>query len=343
MINSNFRNVWLFLAFSCASSIPSLLHAQGTGNLEGKVFSQLADYTLNRDQVMKQYCFMAQMETVTVRGKNPPIDHRWYYLRSGNVKPGFQYHSYARMPVDGESSTGQQYWVEYATNGKKYIAGSGSRDYRKYPTKEKEQKSVKEWLNYNGIHMLYFDPFDDLMDLAHFNLFQEVNVRSCEKVFINGAKLQSASETFAGILQSKWLWRDGDLDCEIVMDQSDAAGGMPTYIKFASTKNDRFPIRSETRIRWQKLDENCWVPMVINAVIFQDFKPGSERHYNSRLWWKVGDEVQDDFFDIESPDLRIPFMQTFGRQFDFTLEGAPNLGEPWVRPEDMDIIIKPTK
>jgi hypothetical protein len=36
-------------------------------------------------------------------------------------------------------------------------------------------------------------------------------------------------------------------------------------------------------------------------------------------------------------------MQTFGKEFDFTLDAPPILGAPRVRPEDMDIVEKPEK
>jgi hypothetical protein len=342
MINYFDGRSYVLLVFSCVFGIASSAMAQNKESAENRVFSNLADYTLNRDEVLKKYCFMAQMETIDIRGKEPPIDHQWYCLRGARIKPFFDYRAHARMPKEGDGMNGEQDWSEHATDGKLHVVGSGRRDYRRYTPEEKKKRSLKEWLNRNGMHMLYFDPFDDLLDLAHFNLFQELNERSCEKIFISGAKLQSASETFAGVLQSTWHWKHGDLDCEIILEQSEAAGGMPTYIKFTSTKNDRFPIRSETRVRWEK-NNGKWLPIVINAMIFEDFGPKSEEHFTTRLWWKVGEEVPKDFFAIESPDYRLPYMQTFGRQFDFTLEGAANLGEAWVRPEDMDIITEKAK
>jgi hypothetical protein len=336
------RRTWILPAFACMSVIATSAVAQSKESLENIVFSRLADYTLNRDEVLKQYCFMAQMETVTIRGKNPPVDHQWYYLRSARRKPYFDFRAHARMPKDGDGMNGEQAWYEHATDGKLHVVGSGRRDYRRYTPEEKKKYSLKEWLNRNGVHMQYFDPFDDLVDLAHFTLLQDINANGCERVFLSGAQLRSASDTLNETIRSSWRWKSGDIDCEITMDQSASAGGMPTYVLFSSVAGARYQFRSETRIRWEKKDD-LWLPIVINGMISDKLGPGSERHYNSRLWWKVGEEVHEDFFAIESPDYRLPFMQTFGRQFDFTLEGAANLGEAWVRPEDMDIITEKAK
>lgn len=332
---SNFRifGSLLYLILAAAS-----IGAQETMDASAKTFKQFADYMANRDQVMQQYAFLAQMETKTTRGEDPQINHRWYYLRSGRSKPKFHYKAYARMPAEGDNMQGEQYWVEHSTDGREHVIGSGRNDYRKYSAREKKHHSAKGWILSNGIHMLHFDPFDDLMDLPTFTLFQILNEEACEKVFVKGARFIDASQTPSDTIRSNWVWKHGDIDCTITVDQSDEAGGMPTYILFSSVPNARYPFRSETRIRWEKL-EDAWVPIVINAVMIDKFGPGSERHYNTRLWWRVGDQAQADFFDIESPDLRIPFMQSFNKKFD----SLPILGDPWVRPEDMDIIIKPAK
>lgn len=169
-----------------------------------------------------------------------------------------------------------------------------------------------------------------------------VGIAICPKsqrlILVSARVLISASESVQNTVRSEWHWKWGDMDLDIVLVQSAAHGFMPILVEFTDRQPKYKNFFSETHIEWKK-QNGLWVPIRINAATVENaILPQPTNNQNLvKIDWLVGDEVTDEFLQPDAPDHRAPLMNAFGRYYDVVVDGKTVTGDPWDRPEDLEI------
>ncbi|TWU57335.1 hypothetical protein [Rubripirellula reticaptiva] len=308
---------------------------------EAIVYDGLADLILLRDSVLSRYALMVTGETTTLSAESvnrPPIAiNRIYKLHAGNKAKNFNYRAHGKVMGPGSSNRSFefQYWVEFFQCGEKLKGRAGSADTHGYSQREKGQ-TVARFIGENRLSFVSFDPFDDLVLHAMFLQNEMLQRGWIEKVYLQESKFLSAEEVTQGDIVSKWHWRQHTLAFDIELTQSKAYGYMPTQVKYTST-NPNMPDRfGETNIKWKKnLKLSEWLPHVVKAAAGSS-RGGAEVHHHWVFDWRVGDELDDKFFDCESTDFRLQFSPLYDFYFDTHAQpGGLFTGTPWRTPEEL--------
>lgn len=305
---------------------------------ESRVFQNLADFIVNRDSVFHRYAFAAVGETWSEPPNKAPSVHPFCYMKVEDKTQNWDFYAKG-MPLGNHSPFGQnEIWDQYLQhNGTHKIKTGTIRVDKTYVTKPKDIR-LNDFKNKCGMHQIYFEPFDDILMVGTFFTFHEPNRNAAEKVFLSGASLRSATKGVQGTIESRWHWRWGDMDLDITMVQAAAYGNMPVRVEFTDRQPKFKNFFSETHIEWKKQNE-LWVPVRTNtATVVNAMLPEPTGiQVLAKIDWLVGDEVTDEMIDPNATDHRIPLMDAFDLQYDSIVNGVTVAGDPWERPEDLEI------
>jgi hypothetical protein len=285
----------------------------------GKVYSSLADYTVNRDAVMKKCAFLAVGEVHRVSDAGPKISQHFWTKYSDNSR-GIEYRANCCWPHDDRKWL--QVWHEIVkTPG----TMTGRSHYWNQPNKKYEKRNVGEkhfdFMQRTTGAFTIVDPFENLFRAnALIDIFQE---RNClETYFLQNGELKSAV-LIGGMLQTEWLLWD---DRKLKMKQSQAHGFMPIEVVSSTSDQDE-----TTHIKWEKKDK-LWVPTHIRSS--KSLKDTNiVASVFSKFDWKVGKEVKP--INPKWVNIYPLFVEQFGLEVDRDVEGQYVRGTEFVAPPDL--------
>ncbi|TWU57601.1 hypothetical protein Poly59_05080 [Rubripirellula reticaptiva] len=331
----------IILAWSCFASQNWAAEQETDEDIKSIVDGAIAELTSVRDDVLKRYALMVQGESQTLRGGNiggPPLKlDRIYKLQAGDKSSNFNYSSHCKVMDAG--TTGfeyeTQYWTEYlqcGTTTKARISLANMKDYKVRP----EGQSIKNFLAENRLSRASFDPFDDLVLHVMFLKNKLAQRGWIEKVFLQECKFVSAERITNGDILSRWQWKQHSLEFEIELTQSKAYDLMPVRVKYVSKIKNMPKLFSDTEISWRKhATLGKHLPYRLKAASGGPF--GNTQEYHHWIFdWRVGKEIDDDFFDCKADDFRIKFTPVFDFVADiYTRPTGVIPGTPWETPEEI--------
>ncbi len=124
---------------------------------------------------------------------------------------------------------------------------------------------------------------------------------------------------------------------EIELTQSKAFDFMPTHVKYTSKMKGKETFFGETEVKWKKhLSSGKYLPHIIKAASGDQFG-FVEKHHAWILDWRVGNEIEDDFFVCDSKDFRLQFSPVYDFYFDtYAQPGGLFTGSPWKMPKELE-------
>ena len=299
----------------------STCFAQDDGEADdktGKVFESLADYTVNRDAVMKRCAFFAVGEVQRASEAGAPKTSQHFWSVYSNSSRSINYRANCSWPhldrkwmqvwheilsVPGVRKGRARYWNQ--GEFKKQKAGEKRFDFRQRAT---------------GAFM-FVDPFENIFRAnALIDIFPE---RNClEDYFLNNGELKS-SVIVGGVLHTEWLlWGKKKLK----MKQSQTQGLMPIEISSSDAARDEI-----TRIKWENKD-NLWVPTHIRSSdTLRDSNLVSAVF--AKFDWKIGKEVKA--INPKADSIYPALVEQFGVEVDRQVDGQYMPGSKFVAPPDL--------
>ncbi|MGB7345096.1 MAG: hypothetical protein WBD20_12855 [Pirellulaceae bacterium] len=296
----------------------------GVDDSTGKVFSSIADFTLNRDEVSSRYGFLAVGEVqngeLLERGKAPRIT-QGYWFRAGNRRPNYSYYS---QVIYNES--GSQEWREFREASGKISMRRVSR-VRQIATPYIDKKNDESILDFQSrvVPIPFLDPFDDVFSSVNLSAtFQDKNV--AETWFLKLGELKS-SVLIGGKLVTKWYVPQYQMTINMTQDQS--VGLMPVEIE--TIRTTKYKRKEISHIKWAKKD-GLYVPTHIRGT--SESLLGTVSHYY-KLTWLLGEKAPVTMFDTDVFDTRPQVAEPFDFQLDAMVGGAFVRGTPYEPPSDL--------
>ncbi|MCD0461837.1 hypothetical protein [Roseiconus lacunae] len=308
--------------------------------IEGTVYASIADLTVLRDEVLSRYALMitGERQRAFVESANrPPLQiDRQYRLLAASKKDDFLYQAFGRVigPEQSSRTFDFQYWAEYLKCSNVHKARVGPAALRGYSIKP-DNLPAKKFVEQAGVGATRFDPFDELVAHVLFWSNAEKQKGWIEYIFLHSSELISAERITQGDIKSKWRWKHHSLDFEIELIQSKAVNFMPTKVKYTSKIPNMPGLFSEATITWKKHRTGKLLPHVVRGATGAPFGP-TQQHEHLLFEWRLGDEIDDDFFDSTSADFRLQFTPLFEFYFDtYQKPGGLVTGTPWELPEEL--------
>lgn len=330
------------LAVLCLGVIPS--HGdekKGKPQVEDLVYQGIADLSFVRDDVLKRYALMVTGEShrmYSEKVKRPPLTiDRIYKLQAQCKTKDFLYRATGKMmgPESSNRNYDFQFWGEFWTCGNITKGRVGAANRKGYKIREKGQ-TTQHFIDANRLTRAAFDPFDDLV--IH-PMFMRGNLEQygwIENVYLRESVLLKAERITQGDIRSKWRWKQHSLQCEVEMIQSKAYAYMPTQVKFVSKIKSDPKLYGETHIKWKKhLPSGNFLPHIVKTKHIGSYGL-SEDHHHWVFDWRIGKELNEDFFDCGAKDFRSQFTPLYDFEFDtYDQSGGPIVGTPWKLPDEL--------
>ncbi|MCO8124726.1 hypothetical protein NHH03_23515 [Stieleria sp. TO1_6] len=308
---------------------------------EDLVYQGIADLTVLRDSVLRRYVLMAKGEVQRIhltKSGGPPLRIQpAYKLQAVDKSKHFSYLANGRVLDSSATTRGYdlQYWQEFFRCGNMIKGRTGPASALGYTTKKKDQ-TVKQFIESESLKHTSFQPFDNLITHALFLASPRDQQGWIEQVFLKEGKFLEATKATQGQIVSRWRWKHHSLDFEIEMTQSKVFDYLPVKLKYTSRDKKMPGLFSESEIEWiEHKSTKQFLPHVLKSATGAPFGP-TEEHFHWVFDWRIGNEIDDKFFDCESEDFRQQFSPIFDFYFDtYGQPGGILTGTPWKTPEEL--------
>lgn len=284
-------------------SLASLASADETD----RAYEAIADYTVNRDKVLKRHAMMAVVEHHEFARQaqiNPMI---FFRLRIGNL----DWRGCAYMQAGASRN---QRWSQWVTRDGVTTAID---EFGREATREKDEDLWKFFGR--SVQMPMLDVFDDISSgsFTDNNPPGTMYHADMQRVFVTGPSELVSLSTIGSEMKAKWKFQK--FDAHVRFDIS--KGDMPIEIRMKGLVRDQI-----WQVRWRKSDGQ-WLPMYIRHV--------DEKHklqHFLKMDWLVGEKVPKGLAE-ENVDLRIEVPKLFG--FVSDQWNPQRSGTPYETPPDL--------
>lgn len=283
----------------------------------GKVYSSLADYTLNRDEVRKRFAYMATAEIQKINQHQDPEISNFVFFGAGSGSHAYKYWC---VMQPWQQRQHWQEWLEAAGKISSRKVANENENSSAYIVKMKGEENWK--FQHDNVNVMKFlAPFDDILHPQMLSAMYRID-NMFERWLMSNGELES-SVMIGGKLVTKWKVYDKH---KFKITQEEAKGFMPVEIE-----HEDDTLKELCRINWIK-QKKLWVPTHIRAS--SEGKVETLAHF-IKLDWKLGKDVPVEVFNAKSSEHRHELCKLFGFRIDQVIGGQFIPGTPYESPEDL--------